>query len=85
KTDKLDAKRITLALRDGRILITSTNAGIGRASAEHFASHGFKVYGGVRKGTNFQELADLSNNTFVTLDVTIKEFIQEASAYIKKK
>ncbi|TFF96036.1 MAG: SDR family oxidoreductase [Promethearchaeota archaeon] len=67
------------------ILITGASTGIGRATAEFLAESGFNIYGGVRKDTDFQELAKLKNIKPIKLDVTNKESIQKAFNYIKKQ
>lgn len=65
------------------VLITGASTGIGRASAEYLANHGFRVYGGVRKDSDFDELNQLNNIMPVRLDVTNKESIRNAFNYIK--
>jgi NADP-dependent 3-hydroxy acid dehydrogenase YdfG len=52
------------------ILVTGTNSGIGRATAEYLASQGFHVYAGARNTAALEDLCKNPNITPVKLDVT---------------
>jgi hypothetical protein len=78
-------RKIIMSKNRKWVLITGASTGIGRATAEYLARHGFSVYGGIRKEKDFQELARLNNITPINIDVTIEETIQNAFDYIKKQ
>ncbi len=67
------------------VLITGASTGIGRASAEYLACHGFKVYGSVRNKKDYQELVAIPNITPIIIDVTDEETIQKAFHYLKSQ
>jgi NAD(P)-dependent dehydrogenase (short-subunit alcohol dehydrogenase family) len=68
------------------ILITGTSTGIGKACALHLDTLGYKVYAGVRKaidGENLQKEAS-GNLTPLLLDVTDTDSIATAAGFIKQ-
>jgi NAD(P)-dependent dehydrogenase (short-subunit alcohol dehydrogenase family) len=69
------------------VLITGTSTGIGRACALHLAQLGFKVFAGVRKPEDGDDLVNKSEGIIqpVILDVTKKESIKETSELIKSE
>jgi NADP-dependent 3-hydroxy acid dehydrogenase YdfG len=69
------------------IVITGTSTGIGKACALHLDKMGFKVYAGVRKkidGENLRKEASESLTTII-LDVTSVESIAMVAGIIEKK
>ncbi len=70
--------------RNQTVLITGASSGIGYASAIHMAKSGFKVFAGVRKETDKENLlhAAPENLTPVILDVTKQETIDRSFATI---
>jgi len=76
-----------LSLNNKTILITGSSTGIGKACALHLDKLGFKVYAGVRKqadGDNLKEEAS-DRLTPVILDVTDAESIEAAVSIIEKE
>jgi NAD(P)-dependent dehydrogenase (short-subunit alcohol dehydrogenase family) len=69
------------------ILITGASSGIGKACALHLDKIGFKVYAGVRKPTDADNLKKEASGNLeaVTLDVTNSQSIKDAAAYISKE
>lgn len=66
-------------LGEGRaILVTGASTGIGRATAELLAEHGFYVYAGARKQEDLDALNAIENIEAVRLDVTRQEEIDDA-------
>ena len=55
--------------------ITGTSTGIGKASAQHFARQGYRVYAGAR---NLQAVEEFPNLVAVKLDVDQDESVREA-------
>jgi short-subunit dehydrogenase len=78
-------KYITQLQRENWILVTGASTGIGRAITEYLAQKKFKVYAGVRKQKDFDELSKLTNVFPLILDVTSKENIESALDIIKNK
>jgi NAD(P)-dependent dehydrogenase (short-subunit alcohol dehydrogenase family) len=66
------------------ILITGAHTGIGRATAEFLASHGFLVYAGVRSYEAMHDLENISNKTPLQLDVTNPSDIEEMKKIIEE-
>jgi NAD(P)-dependent dehydrogenase (short-subunit alcohol dehydrogenase family) len=69
------------------ILITGSSTGIGKACAVHLDKFGFKVYAGVRKqadGDNLKKEAS-ENLTPIILDVTDAESIESTVSIIEKE
>eukprot|EP00171_Calliarthron_tuberculosum_P018065 IDg18065t1 len=62
------------------ILITGTSSGIGRATAEYFAEHGWNVVATMRKPTSVagEALSKLENVCVIALDVTSQTAIAAA-------
>lgn len=60
------------------ILITGASSGIGRKTAELFASKGFFVYAGARKNKDLEELSAIENVQGIRLDVTKSAEIEAA-------
>ncbi len=69
------------------IVITGTSTGIGKACALYLDKMGFKVYAGVRKQANGDNLKKEASDrlTPIILDVTDDESISVAAAIIKKE
>ncbi len=66
------------------ILVTGTNSGIGQATAEYLASHGFHVYAGARNIAALKDLCKNQNITPVRLDVTNIEDIIEVKKIVEQ-
>jgi NAD(P)-dependent dehydrogenase (short-subunit alcohol dehydrogenase family) len=66
------------------VLVTGASSGIGRATAEYLAAHGFHVYAGARDPGVLDDLSKIANITPVQLDVTSKEDIIETKNIIEK-
>ncbi|MEM7374238.1 MAG: SDR family oxidoreductase [Bacteroidota bacterium] len=60
------------------ILITGSNAGIGKLTAKYFADRGWKVAATMRSVGKAGDLADHPNIRIYTLDVTATESVREA-------
>jgi len=67
------------------VVVTGASTGIGRASAELLASHGFNVYAGVRKESDLQEFKQMDRVQPLKLDVTKPDEVQAAFQYIHDK
>ena len=64
-------------------LITGASTGIGRVTARHLAEQGWRVFAGVRKGTDAETLnSDHDNIAALKLDVTDPESIKSAIAKV---
>lgn len=63
------------------VLITGASSGIGKSTATYLSDKGFKVYGTSRKPQNSSEY----NFSFVQLDVTDKESVENAVSEVLKK
>ncbi|MBC9914923.1 SDR family oxidoreductase [Chitinophaga varians] len=59
------------------IFITGASTGLGKATAQLFQSHGWKVYATMRNTEKGEELATLENVTVMELDVTNPKQINE--------
>lgn len=64
------------------IVITGSSSGIGKATAKHFAQHGWQVAATMRKPENATELAQIENIKLYQLDVTDQVSIDNAVAQI---
>ncbi len=60
------------------VLVTGASSGIGRATAEHLAAHGFFVYAGARKAADLEALSALDHVQGVRLDVTVQAEVDAA-------
>ena len=60
------------------IFITGASAGLGRATAKVFHTHGWNVIATMRNPDKEQELNKLDNVTLLKLDVTKPEDIQKS-------
>ena len=69
------------------IVITGTSTGIGKACALHLDKLGFKIYAGVRKQTDSDNLKKEASDrlTPIILDVTDSESIAAAVSFIEKE
>jgi len=69
------------------ILISGASTGIGKACALHLDKMGFKVYAGVRKPTDADNLNKEASDNLeaVILDVTNSQSIKDAAGYLRKK
>ncbi|MGD0170059.1 MAG: SDR family oxidoreductase [Smithella sp.] len=67
------------------VLITGANSGIGLATAEYLAAHGFHVYAGARDLSTLEGLSKNLNITPVKLDVTNTADIIEVKRIIEEK
>ncbi len=69
-----------------KIFITGASSGIGRETAIRLAKEGHKVFAGIRRKTDKQELEKLSENiTGVYIDITNDSSITKAFWYVMKK
>lgn len=68
----------------GNVLVTGTSSGIGRATASHLTSNGYRVFAAVRKDSDAQDLCrHLGENIVpVIVDVTQTDTIARAVALI---
>lgn len=66
------------------MLITGASSGIGRLTAELFASRGFHVYAGARSPEDLAELSALENVEGIRLDVTVPGEIEAAVEHIRR-
>lgn len=66
------------------VLVTGASSGIGRATAEYLAAHGFHIYAGARDPGVLDDLSKIANITPVQLDVTNKEDIIKTKNIIEK-
>ncbi len=73
-------------LNNKAILISGSSTGIGKACALHLDKLGFKVYAGVRKQNDYDNLKEVASDKLIpiTLDVTDTESIQTAANIIEK-
>ncbi len=67
------------------ILITGASTGIGRATTEYLASHGFNIYAGARKQADLDDLAQIPHVIPLKLDVISHEDVQMAVQRIKEQ
>ena len=69
------------------VLISGASSGIGKACAMYLDKLGFKVYAGVRKTIDAEELKTIASPKLrpVILDVTSKEAIISVREMIEKK
>ncbi len=71
--------------KDKIIFITGASSGIGRETALYLAKHGYKVFAGIRKKIDKNELEKLNKNiTGVYIDVTNQSSIDKAFWFILK-
>ncbi len=78
---------MTNTLNNKAILITGSSTGIGKACALHLDKLGFKVYAGVRKQTDGDNLKEEASDKLapIILDVTDAESIEAAVSIIEKE
>jgi NAD(P)-dependent dehydrogenase (short-subunit alcohol dehydrogenase family) len=64
----------------GAVVITGSSSGIGEATALHLAEIGFKVFAGVRKSEDGEQLRERSGGRIepLILDVTVPEHIEHS-------
>lgn len=67
------------------VLVTGATTGIGRAAIEYLASHGFKVYAGVRKIINLDNFPQKENIVQLKLDVTSDEDVKTLISTISER
>ncbi len=67
------------------VLVSGASSGIGRATVEYLASHGFHVFAGARDRRALEELSRIPNTTALRLDVTRPEEIRAARKMIEDK
>ena len=71
---------------NGIVLVSGASSGIGRHAAERLAQEGYKVYCGVRKQTDKNEIILMKNSNLIPIifDVTVHETSVDAVAIIEK-
>lgn len=69
------------------VLVTGTSSGIGKSIALHLDKLGYKVYAGVRKVNDGEELKNLSSKNLkpILIDVTDEKSIIAAKELIEKE
>ncbi|MEL8056171.1 MAG: SDR family oxidoreductase [Pseudomonadota bacterium] len=66
------------------VVITGASTGIGRSAAEYLADKGWRVYAGVRKQTDADEIADEARGLIpIILDVTNQDQVDAAAETIR--
>lgn len=70
--------------KSSAVLITGCSSGIGAATAEELATHGFTVYATARKPETLQKLAELGCRT-MALDVTDETSMAAAVAEVERE
>ncbi len=66
-------------------VVTGSSSGIGHATAEHLASRGWRVWGGVRADADLQRIAKTRSFRPLRMDVTKDWQIAEAFAEVKRE
>ena len=73
--------------RSGAVVVTGASTGIGRATAQHLDSRGYRVFAGVRKEADARELAKDGSDrlTAITIDVTDAAQIESARQQVAEE
>jgi NAD(P)-dependent dehydrogenase (short-subunit alcohol dehydrogenase family) len=64
------------------VLVTGASSGIGLATTQYLASHGFYVYAGARKDEDLKRLGAMKNVSAVRLDVTKQADVDAAVQFV---